>query len=122
MATTTTIGPTTRTTEIKSSPEIRKDVSNRGIYWAIGIAIVLLAIVFAMRPLRDTPATSTTGTIMSESATTTTTVPATNNMQAVPVDQADRTTGGTQTDATSGATYDDGAVNNTTTTPPTQRQ
>lgn len=117
--TTTTLGPTTRTTEVRSSPDVKNtEVSNRGIYWAIGIAIVLLAIVFAMRPLRDTPATSTTGTIMSESATTT--VPDTTNVQAVPADRIDRTTGGTQTDATSGAMYDDGTVNNAT--PQTQRQ
>ena len=86
--TTTTLGPTTRTTEVKSSPDVAVDNANRGIYWAIAIAIVLLAIVFAMRPIRDTPATSTTGTIMSESTTTRSPADTTiNNTTKEPINQ-----------------------------------
>lgn len=98
MATTTTnpsIGTSPRTQDLQTDKILP---SNRGIYWAIGIAIVLLFIVFAMRPISNTPATSTTGTIMSETA--------------IP------------TDENRGATYDDGTVNNATDTniAPTQRR
>ncbi len=72
MATTSpSIGTSPRTQDMRTDKMLP---GRQGIYWAIGIAVVLLFIVFAMRPVSDTaPIDTTRGTMYDDGSVNTTT-------------------------------------------------